>query len=115
MANERGGKRRGAGRPRGSKNKMTIAQETVAKALDVKETAWLTSDIHRRGHTMLIELERLALDPREPIAARIMAIKVALPFMLPKQHQIKSTDAVPDDLVRRIHAGRERAAMQRGT
>ena len=58
---------------------------------------------------MLMEMERIALDPTQPVAARIMAARTALPFMLPKLPEPKNTVGDPDELVRRIHAGRDRA------
>lgn len=68
----------------------------------------LASAIHQRGHAMLLELERIVLDPTQPVAARIMAARTALPFMLPKLPEPKSERGDPDDLVRRLQAGRDR-------
>ena len=47
-------------------------------------------------------------------AARIMAAKVVLPFMLPKLQEPKAAPQVNDDLVRRLQEGRvrSRAAQQ---
>jgi hypothetical protein len=68
----------------------------------------LASAIHQRGHAMLLELERIVLDPTQPIAARIMAARTSLPFMLPKLPEPKSNINDPDDLVRRLQAGRDK-------
>lgn len=87
MSNNRGGRRPGAGRPKGSKNKMTIVREAVAEVLDVPDPQKMASAIHERGHQLLLEMERIAKDPSEPIAARIMAARTALPFLLPKQSE----------------------------
>lgn len=80
-----GGKRPGAGRPKGSKNKMTIARAAVAEILDVDERDTLDAAVQKRGHSLLLELERIAHDPTQPLAARIAAARVALPFLLPKR------------------------------
>lgn len=81
---ERGGKRPGAGRPKGSKNKSTIAKEAIAEILDVDDAQMLEAAIHNRGHSLLLEMERIATDPTQPVGARIMAAKTALPFLLPR-------------------------------
>ena len=80
-----GGARPGAGRPKGSKNKSTLAKEAVAEILDVEDAQMLEAAVHQRGHQMLIELERIVMDPTQPLGARIMAARVALPFMLPRK------------------------------
>ena len=109
MTTGRGGKRDGAGRKQGSKNKITIAREVVAEVIQADDPKTLTEAVHARGHQMLVELERIVLDPTQPVAARIMAAKTALPFMLPKKvdHEAKQ-DALGDDLAARIYAARER-------
>ena len=109
MTTGRGGKRDGAGRKQGSKNKLTIAREVVAEVIHADNPKKLTEAVHARGHQMLLELERIVLDPTQPVAARIMAAKTALPFMLPKKvdHEAKQ-DALGDDLVARIYAARDR-------
>ncbi len=81
----RGGRRRGAGRPKGSKNKSTIAKEALAEILDVDDPMMLAGAIHQRGHTLLAEMERIACDPTQPVGARIMAARTALPFLLPRR------------------------------
>lgn len=109
MTNGRGGKRDGAGRKQGSKNKTTIAREVVAEVINADDPKKLTEAVHARGHQMLVELERIVLDHTQPVAARIMAAKTALPFMLPKKvdHEAKQ-DVLGDELVARIYAGRDR-------
>jgi hypothetical protein len=86
-----GGRRPGAGRPKGSKNKMTIAREAIAEVLDIDDARSLGSEVHKRGHTLLAEMERIAYDVTQPVGARIMAAKTILPFMLPKR-EIQSQD-----------------------
>lgn len=112
MTTGRGGKRDGAGRKQGSKNKLTIAREVVAEVIHADDPKKLTEAVHARGHQMLVELERIVLDPAQPVAARIMAAKTALPFMLPKKidHEAKQ-DALGDDLVARIYAARNRVSQ----
>ena len=63
---------------------------------------------------MLLEMERIVLDPTQPVAARIMAAKVVLSFMLPKLSEPRTAPQVNDDLVRRLQEGRvrSRAAQQ---
>lgn len=80
-----GGARPGAGRPKGSKNKSTLAKEVVAEILDVEDAQLLEAAVHKRGHQMLMELEQIIIDPTQPVGARIMAARVALPFMLPRK------------------------------
>ncbi len=111
MGDQKGGKREGAGRKKGSKNKTTIAREVIGEIIDAPDPMKLASAIHQRGHTMLLELERIALDPTQPVAARIMAARTALPFMLPKLPEPKNEVGNANDLVRRIHAGRSRASQ----
>ena len=108
MGDQHGGKRDGAGRKKGSKNKTTIAREVISEIIGAPDPMKLTSAIHQRGHAMLLELERIALDPTQPIAARIMAARTALPFMLPKLPEPKTDNSDPDELVRRLQTGRER-------
>ena len=114
MSKGRGGKREGAGRKPGSKNKLTIAKEVVAEIIDADDPRRLTEAVHARGQMMLLELERIALDPTQHVAARIMAAKTALPFMLTKkvEHEEKRA-AFSEDLVHRLQAGRERLHRMR--
>jgi hypothetical protein len=51
-------------------------------------------------------MERIVLDPTQPVAARIMAAKVVLPFMLPKLSEPRTTPLNSEDLVRRLQEGR---------
>jgi len=69
---------------KGSKNKVTVAREAIAEVLDAPAPINVTTAIHQRGYKMLLEMERIVLDPTQPAAARIMAAKVVLLFMLPK-------------------------------
>ena len=108
MGDRHGGKREGAGRKKGSKNKTTIAREVIGEIINAPNPMKLASAIHQRGHAMLLELERIVLDPTQPIAARIMAARTALPFMLPKLSEPNFEHNDHDDLVRRLHAGRDR-------
>ena len=86
---------------------------SVGKVLDIPSDADLTQAVHQRGHRLLSELESIALDPTQPVAARLIAAKTALPFMLPKCPQPSGSDN--DDfaatLIERLHEGRLRAAM----
>ena len=115
MGDQHGGKRDGAGRKKGSKNKTTIAREVISEIIGAPDPMKLASAIHQRGHTMLLELERIALDPTQPIAARIMAARTALPFMLPKLPEPKTDNSDPDELVRRLQTGRERLQLSAET
>ncbi|MGE4561530.1 MAG: hypothetical protein AAEC10_01220, partial [Rhodospirillales bacterium] len=52
-----------------------------------------------------LRLERIAFDPTQPIAARIMAAKIALPFMSPKRAELaQHNNRSATDLVRRLQA-----------
>ena len=114
MLDNQGGRRQGAGRPKGSKNKETIAREAVAEALDIEDAEGLEQAVHRRGHQLLLELERIAIDPTQNVAARIMAAKVALPFLLPKQSEPQNTSRTDQGkLFAALQAGRERVRLLR--
>jgi hypothetical protein len=110
MSDNRGGKREGAGRRKGSKNKVTVAREAIAEVLNAPDPMNLTAAIHQRGHQMLLEMERIVLDPTQPVAARIMAAKTCLPFMLPKLTEPTDRGSAFEDVVNALHKGRERAA-----
>ena len=96
---QNGGRRPGAGRPKGSKNKSTLAKQAVAEILDVEDAEMLEAAVHQRGHQMLIELERIVLDPTQPAGARIMAARVALPFMLPKKVTLQTDNHDASELI----------------
>lgn len=113
MTGNNGGYRPGSGRPRGSKNKMTIAREAVAEVLEVDDPRMLVQAVHSRGHALLTELERITLDPTQPVAARILAAKVALPFLLPKPQPDRSRNDAPDDLVQILNQRRDKLARMK--
>ena len=59
-------------------------------------------------------LEQIILDPTQAVAARIMAVKVVLPFMLPKLQEPRTASQDNDEIVRCIQEGSARArAVQR--
>jgi len=107
----RGGPRRGAGRPKGSRNKATNAREAIAEILDVDDPHMLAGAIHKRGHTLLTEMERIACDPTQPVGAGIMAARTALPFLLPRR-TAKPIDeaAFTEDLVEDMRQRRNQLA-----
>lgn len=106
----RGGSRPGAGRKRGSRNKVTIAKAAIAEELKVDEGQILEHAIHARGHRLLLELERIALDPLQPETVRIVAAKTALPFLMAREAPSQRDDSQAYDLVQRIMDGRARVA-----
>lgn len=108
----RGGYRPGAGRKAGSKNKTTIAREAVGEVLGVDDSETLDAAVHRRGHALLQEMERIVLDPTQPVAARIMAAKTALPFMLARRTEPAGPSAGSDTdaVIAQLHAARDRLA-----
>lgn len=109
MAGRIGGRRPGAGRPVGSKNRTTLARAAVAEVLDVRDADRISQEVHKRGHQLLLELERITLDPTQPIAARIMAAKVTLPFLLPKTvSPVEGSTDDQDRILRAIYSGRRR-------
>ena len=113
MKSKLGGYREGSGRPKGSKNKTTIAREAIAEILDIEDAKMLSAEVHKRGHTLLSEMERVAIDPEQPIAARIMAAKVALPFLLQRREATERRDTNAEssvDLISLIHARRDQLA-----
>ena len=115
MGDNRGGKREGAGRKTGSKNKVTVAREAIAEVLDAPDPMKLAAAIHQRGYKMLLEMERIVLDPTQPVAARIMAAKVVLPFMLAKLQEPRTAPQVNDQISRILQEGRARVAAVRQT
>ncbi len=115
MGDNRGGKREGAGRKTGSKNKVTVAREAIAEVLDAPDPMNLTAAIHQRGYKMLLEMERIVLDPTQPVAARIMAAKVVLPFMLPKLPEPRTAPQDNDQISHILQEGRARVAAVRQT
>jgi hypothetical protein len=52
----------------------------------------LEAAVRKRGHQLLVEMERIVFDATQPIGARIMAAKVAPPFMLPKREGAPKTE-----------------------
>ncbi len=108
-----GGRRSGAGRPKGSKNKSTLAREAVAEILDVDDQHLLAAEVHRRGHRLLGEMERIALDPTQPAAVRIVAARTALPFLLPRSVARPVQTNFGHELVKRLEEGRQRVALLR--
>jgi len=64
---------------------------------------------------MLLEMERIVLDPTQPVAARIMAAKVVLPFMLAKLQEPRTAPQVNDQISRILQEGRARVAAVRQT
>lgn len=114
MPDNEGGRRRGAGRKPGSKNKATLARQAVAEVLDVEDANRLTQAVHQRGHQLLLEMERIALDPTQAVAARIMAARTALPFLLPRAPEpAEGSSEHHDRLIRALNAGRERVRQLR--
>ena len=107
-----GGKRPGAGRPRGSSNKSTIARRAVAEVLDVDDSQTLDAAVHKRGHALLLEMERLAHDPTQPLPARIAAARTVLPFLLPRHETQGSERQFPTDLVVLLQEGRSRLSQR---
>jgi hypothetical protein len=104
-----GGHRPGAGRKKGSMNKTTIARQSVAEVLDVNNGETLEAAIHRRGHSLLLEMERIAHDPTQPVGARIVAARTALPFLIsrrvaPPPHP--EGGITSDEIVRRLQYAR---------
>ena len=111
MARKVGGYRPGAGRPKGSKNKATIAKEAVAEVLGVDDAKMLAAEVHKRGHTLLTEMERIATDPTQPVGARIMAARTALPFLLPRRPTVpKDQTGFGQDMIEILQQRRDRLA-----
>jgi hypothetical protein len=51
---------------------------------------------------MLLQMERIILDPTQPVAARIMAAKAVLPFKSPKPQEPRAAHQDNDEIVRRL-------------
>ena len=106
MGNSRGGYRIGAGRKKGSKNKWTIAKETLSEVIDPNNPEKIIGAVHSRGHVLLTEMERIATDPTQPVAARIMAARTALPFLLARPMPDGSANSLGFDLVETLQQRR---------
>jgi hypothetical protein len=113
MQQKIGGRRPGAGRPKGSKNKMTIAREVVAEILDVEDEQKLEAAVHQRGHSLLMEMEQIVMDPTQPVGARIMAAKVALPFMLKKRERSTEEDGFSQNMITILNQRRRQLSEMR--
>jgi hypothetical protein len=109
----RGGRRPGAGRKQGSKNRATVAKEAVAEVLGVTDADLLDQAILQRGHALLLELERIAMDPTQPATLRIMAARTALPFLLPRPQAAPSDGPDAGGLINALEEGRRRLARFR--
>ncbi len=66
----------------------------------------LAQAVHKRGHTLLAEMEQIACDVTQPIGARTMAAKVALPFMLAKREVAPKTDRLYEDMIKLLQQRR---------
>jgi hypothetical protein len=58
-------------------------------------------------------MERIAIDPEQPVAARIMAAKTALPFLLPRRETTERHVAASEgseDLISLMHVRRDQLA-----
>jgi hypothetical protein len=87
MAGQVGGKRRGAGRPKGSKSKMTLVREAAMRA---------------RGITSLDFLQETYADASQPMHIRINAATSALPYEYSKkpiEARIEASQAVHVQIV----------------
>lgn len=75
------------------------------------DPSMLAGAIHKRGHTLIAEMERIACDPTQPVSARIMAARTALPFLLPRR-TAKSDDeaAFSEDVVETTRQRRNQLA-----
>ena len=108
MGDQHGGRREGAGRRKGSKNKATVAREAIAEVLDAPDPMKLTAAVHERGYKLLLEMEQIVLDPTQPVAARIMAAKTVLPFMLPKQSDANHGGTINEEVERLLKLERKK-------
>lgn len=78
--------------------------------MDESET--LEAAVHKRGHSLLLELERVAHDPTQPLVARIAAARTVLPFLLPRREAVRAEKQSATDLVALLQAGRSRIVQQ---
>ncbi len=109
MSDNRGGKRDGAGRRKGSKNKATVAREAIAEVLEAPDPMNLTAAIHELGYKLLLlEMEQIVLNPSQPVAARIMAAKTVLPFMLPKLSDTNHGGTINEEVERLLKLERKK-------
>ena len=77
----------------------------------------LAEAVHKRGHTLLAEMERIACDVIQPVGARISAAKVALPFILAKREVTPKAKRLNEDMIellqqRRIQLAELRTEVQ---
>lgn len=102
MANEHGGRRNGAGRPKGSKNRRTHDVESLLQGLDMNPIA------------AMVDIYRDAKESGDFRLAGQMARELAQ-YVAPKRRAVDlsvEAKASGDDLIRAIYEGRKRARLR---
>jgi ribosome-binding protein aMBF1 (putative translation factor) len=103
----RGGSRPGAGRPRGSRNKETIARDALLAAAAAGDA----STPKQRADRLLSVLEAVALGEAFEVSTRIAAAKAALPYWQPRLTENAHSLNVTEGLADRVRRARERSGM----
>ena len=92
----RGGKRTGAGRPKGMRNRRTKAREVALKRAAKKIAAAIPEAFEGDAHLFLIGIYK---DPTHELAIRIDAAKAVLPFEKPRLSPIDAKTRATEDHV----------------
>src|SRR5262245_24191416 len=95
-----GGKRPGAGRPKGGKNRKTVDRERRAVELADKMVKALGVDAFSGNSVALLQL--IYKDIRQPMEMRFEAAKAAAPYERPRLASVDHTGEVARDYVARM-------------
>src|SRR5262245_50011147 len=95
-----GGKRRGAGRPKGGKNRTTIVREQLGRELAAKMRDSLGVDAFPGDSVALLQL--VYKDTRLPLELRFEAAKAAAPYERPRLASIDHQGEAARDYVARM-------------
>src|SRR5262245_22963903 len=95
-----GGKRRGAGRPKGGKNRNTIERERAARELAAQMQSALGSEAFEGDSVGLLQL--IYKDTRLPMEMRFEAAKAAAPYERPRLASIDHQGEAARDYVARM-------------
>src|SRR5262245_2424114 len=95
-----GGKRRGAGRPKGGKNRNTIARQQLGRELAAQMQAALGVEAFPGDSVALLQL--VYKDTRLPLELRFEAAKAAAPYERPRLASIDHQGEAARDYVARM-------------
>src|SRR5262249_33578862 len=95
-----GGKRRGAGRPKGGKNRNTIERQRIATELAAKMVQALGTDAFQGDAVALLQL--IYKNEGLPVELRFEAAKAAAPYERPRLASVDHTGEAAREYVARM-------------